>query len=131
MQRILIHTCIRAIGYVNTGTGTIDIDVTVDRATREWNGNVGVVTSLLSSTPFDPINTTVMICGPEIMMRYTISELEKRGLNHDNIFVSMERNMKCGVGFCGHCQYGTEFICKDGPVFSFTRIKDLFGKREL
>jgi len=109
----------------------IDIDVTVDRATREWTGNVGVVTSLLSSTPFDPINTTVMICGPEIMMRYTISELEKRGLNHDNIFVSMERNMKCGVGFCGHCQYGTEFICKDGPVFSFTRIKDLFGKREL
>ncbi len=109
----------------------VDIYVTVDRATREWNGNVGVVTTLIPRAPFDPINTTAMICGPEIMMRYTIGELVKRGVSHENIFVSMERNMKCGIGFCGHCQYGTEFICKDGPVFSYAQIKDLFGKREL
>lgn len=109
----------------------VDIYVTVDRATREWSGNVGVVTTLIPRAPFDPINTTAMICGPEIMMRYTIGELVKRGVSHENIFVSMERNMKCGIGFCGHCQYGTEFICKDGPVFSYAQIKDLFGKREL
>jgi len=109
----------------------IDIYVTVDRATREWSGNVGVVTSLIPRAPFDPINTTAMVCGPEIMMRYTISELVGRGVSHENIFLSMERNMRCGVGFCGHCQYGTEFICKDGPVFSYSQIKDLFGKREL
>ena len=109
----------------------IEINVTVDRATREWNGNVGVVPALIPRAPFDPINTTAMICGPEIMMRYTISELVKSSVSHENIFMSMERNMKCGIGFCGHCQYGTEFICKDGPVFSYAQIKHLFGKREL
>jgi len=65
------------------------------------------------------------------MMRYTIVELLKRGLPKDSIYVSMERNMKCGVGFCGHCQYGTEFVCKDGPVFNYKEIEHLFGKREL
>ncbi len=109
----------------------IDIIVTVDRAVKNWTGNVGVVTTLIPRAPFDPINTTAMICGPEIMMRYTIVELLKRGLAKENIFVSMERNMKCGVGFCGHCQYGTEFICKDGPVFSYKEIEHLFGKREI
>lgn len=109
----------------------IDIYVTVDRATKEWRGNVGVVTTLIPRAPFDPINTTALICGPEIMMRYTISELLKRGVTNENIFLSIERNMKCGVGLCGHCQYGTKFICKDGPVFSYAQIKHLFGKREL
>lgn len=109
----------------------IDIIVTVDRAVKNWTGNVGVVTTLIPRAPFDPINTTAMICGPEIMMRYTIVELLKRGLSKENIFVSMERNMKCGVGFCGHCQYGTEFICKDGPVFNFKEIEHLFAKREI
>ena len=109
----------------------IDIYVTVDHATREWSGNVGVVTTLIPRAPFDPINTTAIICGPEIMMRYTISELIKRGVPNENIFLSIERNMKCGVGLCGHCQYGTKFICKDGPVFSYAQIKHLFGKREL
>lgn len=108
-----------------------DIIVTVDRAVKNWTGNVGVVTTLIPRAPFDPINTIAMICGPEIMMRYTIFELLKRGLSKENIYVSMERNMKCGVGFCGHCQYGTEFICKDGPVFSFKEIEHLFAKREI
>jgi NAD(P)H-flavin reductase len=109
----------------------IDIIVTVDRAVKNWTGNVGVVTTLIPRAPFDPLNTTAMICGPEIMMRYTIVELLKRGLPKDSIYVSMERNMKCGVGFCGHCQYGTEFVCKDGPVFNYKEIEHLFGKREL
>ncbi len=109
----------------------IDIYVTVDRATRAWNGNVGVVTRLIPRAPFDPINTIAMICGPEIMMRYTITEISRRGIALENIYVSMERNMKCGIGLCGHCQYGTEFICKDGPVFRYDQIQNIFGKREI
>jgi len=109
----------------------IDIFVTVDRAVKNWTGNVGVVTTLIPRAPFDPINTIAMICGPEIMMRYTIVELLKRGISKDKIYISMERNMKCGVGFCGHCQYGTEFICKDGPVFNYKEVEHLFGKREI
>lgn len=109
----------------------IDIFVTVDRSTKNWRGNIGVITTLIPRAPFDSKNTVAMICGPEIMMRYSILELEKRGIPAERIFVSMERNMKCGIGFCGHCQYGTEFICKDGPVFSYSDIKELFSKREL
>jgi NAD(P)H-flavin reductase len=65
------------------------------------------------------------------MMRYTALELKKRGVSDDNIFVSMERNMKCGVGLCGHCQFGPLFICKDGPVFSYSQVRDLISKREI
>jgi NAD(P)H-flavin reductase len=72
-----------------------------------------------------------MVCGPEIMMRFTVQELLKRGVTSEKIFVSMERNMKCAVGFCGHCQYGPIFICKDGPVFRFDQIQWIFGKREI
>ena len=64
-------------------------------------------------------------------MRFTVQELAKRGLSTDRIFVTMERNMKCAIGFCGHCQYGPHFVCKDGPVFRFDRIATLFGKREI
>lgn len=109
----------------------LDVQVTVDRAARGWNGNVGVVTTLIPRLRFDPEKTTAMLCGPEIMMKYSISELMKSGLTAEKIFLSMERNLKCGIGLCGHCQYGTEFICKDGPVFSYDRIKHLFGKREI
>jgi len=109
----------------------LEVYVTVDRATSAWHGNVGVVTTLISKAHFEPSRTIAMVCGPEIMMRYTVMELQKRGVVNDSIFVSMERNMKCGTGLCGHCQYGPHFICKDGPVFPFAAVKDLFVKREL
>jgi len=109
----------------------IEVNITVDRATSNWRGNVGVVTNLIPKATFDPYNSTVLVCGPEIMMRFTITALQKRGVPLDHIYVSMERNMKCAVGFCGHCQYGPFFVCKDGPVFSFDRIKDWFYIREL
>jgi NAD(P)H-flavin reductase len=109
----------------------LEVHVTVDRATSAWRGNVGVVTTLIPKAPFDPRNTVAMVCGPEIMMRFTMLELQKRGVPAENIFLSMERNMKCAVGFCGHCQFGPTFICKDGPVFRYDRIKDLFAKREI
>ncbi len=109
----------------------LEVFVTVDRAMTGWRGNVGVVTTLISKVTFDPFSTVAMVCGPEVMMRFTILELQKRGIGIDSIYVSMERNMKCGIGMCGHCQYGPTFICKDGPVFRYDRIKGLFGKREI
>jgi NAD(P)H-flavin reductase len=90
-----------------------------------------VVTTLISRAPFDPTNAAALVCGPEVMMRFTVMELQKRGVAPDCIHVSMERNMKCAIGFCGHCQYGPEFICKDGPVFRFDRIEPIFGKAEV
>jgi NAD(P)H-flavin reductase len=114
------------------GRFDIHVEVTVDAARPdEWRGNVGVVTTLIPRANFDPHRVTALVCGPEIMMRFTILELQKRGLRDDQIYISMERNMKCAVGFCGHCQYGPNFICKDGPVFRFDKVKELFGKREI
>ena len=109
----------------------LDILITVDRATGSWHGNVGVVTQLAGHAPFDPRHCTAMICGPEIMMRFSIMELQKRGVTDENMYVSMERNMKCGIGLCGHCQLGGHFVCKDGPVYRYDKIRDIFGKREM
>lgn len=113
------------------GRFDLDIDVTVDSAREGWRGNVGVVTTLIPRIQLDPRNTMAMLCGPEIMMHYTILELQKRGLQNDQIYISMERNMKCGIGFCGHCQLGPKFVCKDGPVFLFSEMKHLFRQREM
>jgi NAD(P)H-flavin reductase len=113
------------------GKFDLEIYVTVDRASSGWRGNVGVVTTLIRRAPFDPSNAVAFVCGPEVMMRFTVMELEKRGIRPERTYVSMERNMKCAVGFCGHCQYGPVFICKDGPVFRFDRIEPIFGKVEL
>ncbi len=104
---------------------------TVDRGDSKWRGNVGVVTTLIPKANFEPQSAMAMICGPEIMMRFTIMELQRRGMAEKQIVVSMERNMKCGVGLCGHCQLGPTFICKNGPVYRFDLIKDLLAKREL
>ncbi|MDQ7051529.1 MAG: FAD/NAD(P)-binding protein [candidate division KSB1 bacterium] len=113
------------------GRFDLEVKVTVDRALGDWHGHVGVVTQLIPKTSFDPQNAIAMICGPEIMMRFTIYELQRSGMPNDRIYVSMERNMKCAIGFCGHCQYGPKFICKDGPVFRYTEIENLFGIREI
>jgi len=109
----------------------VEVYVTVDRATDSWHGNVGVVTKLIPKAPFDRTRTVAMICGPELMMRFTALELDKRGVETDHIYLSMERNMKCGVGLCGHCQCGATFICKDGPVFRYDAIKGLLSQREI
>jgi NAD(P)H-flavin reductase len=108
-----------------------DVYVTVDRATGDWRGNVGVVTTLISRAPFYPPETVAMVCGPEVMMRFTVQELQKRGVPTEQTFVSMERNMKCATGFCGHCQFGPKFICKDGPVFSYDQVQPFIGKWEI
>ncbi len=109
----------------------VDIVVTVDHAAADWRGNVGVVPTLIARTPVDPEHAMAMVCGPEIMMRFTIDALRDRGLAADRIYLSMERNMKCAVGLCGHCQFGSAFVCRDGPVFRFDRIAPIFNIREL
>ncbi len=113
------------------GKFDLEIQVTVDRAASTWRGNVGVVTTMIPRAPFDPSNTLAMICGPEVMMRFTVMELLKRGVPPERVYLSGERNMKCGIGFCGHCQFGPTFVCKDGPVFAYPSIAALLGKSEV
>lgn len=109
----------------------IDIAATVDHADTDWHGNVGVVPALIPRAAFDPHDSVALVCGPEVMMRFTVSALHDAGLPLDRIYVSMERNMKCAVGLCGHCQFGPYFICKDGPVMRFDKIANIFAVREI
>lgn len=104
---------------------------TVDYGGVSWRGHVGVVTTLFKYARLRPAQSVAMICGPEVMMRFVTRELEAHGLKRNDIYLSMERNMKCAVGLCGHCQYGPHFICKDGPVFPYERIRPLLEKYEL
>lgn len=109
----------------------LDLRVTVDRGTAAWRGDVGVVTQLVERGGFDRRNTRAMVCGPEVMMRFSAASLERRGLKAEDIFVSMERNMRCALGFCGHCQIGAHFVCRDGPVFPYPVMEPAFRIREL
>ena len=105
---------------------------TVDYGEKSWRGYVGVVTKLFDFISLRPEQTTTMMCGPEIMMRFAVRGLQGRKFPDDRVFLSMERNMKCAVGFCGHCQMGPYFICKDGPVFSYPQMRHWMGDlREL
>jgi NAD(P)H-flavin reductase len=113
------------------GKKATTVAVTVDIADTGWIGNVGVVTELVNPNHFDPTNTIACVCGPEVMMRYAVKKLRDAGLPLEAIYLSMERNMKCAVGHCGHCQLGPTFICKDGPVFRYDQICSLLGIREL
>jgi NAD(P)H-flavin reductase len=106
-----------------------EVGVTVDRAAGGWQGNVGVVTQLLAKEQLAP-STVAMMCGPEVMMRFTIRELQRQGVPEEGIYVSLERNMKCAVGLCGHCQFGPTFVCKDGPVFRYDRVRPFLTIRE-
>mgnify|MGYP002624428920 CR=1 FL=1 len=106
----------------------IDVLVTVDNANAEWHGPVGVVTNLLKRVKVQAENTVVMVCGPKILNRVAAWSFLQLHVPHTQVYVSMERNMNCGFGRCGHCQYGAKFVCKDGPVFCFKDIADIFAK---
>jgi NAD(P)H-flavin reductase len=108
----------------------IDMQVTVDRGDDTWTGRVGVVPMWFYHFRVDPHKTAVLTCGPEIMMRFVIYEALARRIPSDQIYVSLERNMKCGQGACGHCQQGPYFICKDGPVFPFKALENIFNVEE-
>ena len=109
----------------------IDVKYTVDSAGGDWDGRVGLVTKLIPIAGFRGSRTTAFVCGPEVMMRFVSGALQDRGVPTDRIHVSLERNMKCAVGHCGHCQLAHQFVCKDGPVFPVGRIGTLLGVREL
>jgi len=109
----------------------LPVHITVDRASQKWTEHVGLVTKLLPLAQFEPANTVAMICGPEIMMRVTAQALTQRGVSPERIFLSLERNMRCGVGLCGNCQYQSFFVCKDGPVHRFDTVQHLLDCQEI
>ncbi|WP_392538948.1 FAD/NAD(P)-binding protein [Legionella sp. 227] len=104
------------------------IHIAADQAGPKWPWAVGYVTDMIDKLHLNPVNTIVMMCGPEMMMNTAVKVLTPRGISEHDIYLSMERNMECGIGQCGHCQYGGVFICKDGPVFAYSEIKELFNE---
>jgi NAD(P)H-flavin reductase len=109
----------------------IGVDVTVDAADSSWTGGVGVVPQLIARADVRPEAVSAFVCGPEVMIHFTVEALRKRGLPDERIFLSLERNMRCGVGLCGHCQLGPTLICRDGPVYSQAQVAGLMEVREL
>jgi NAD(P)H-flavin reductase len=109
----------------------IDVQVTVDNGQHAWRGRVGLVTQLITRGGFDAANTLALVCGPEVMMRYAAMALADRGVPPSRLRLSMERNMKCGVGLCGHCQLREHFLCVDGPVLTYDVLEPLMSRAEL
>lgn len=116
--------------YDNWRQAGIDVEITVDRGDANWSGRVGVVPMWFYQFRIDAQKTAVLTCGPEIMIRFVIFEALARRVPLENIFVSLERNMKCGQGSCGHCQLGPYFVCKDGPVFRFDALQPYLNVEE-
>jgi NAD(P)H-flavin reductase len=108
-----------------------EVDITVDRADASWPGQVGVVTQLIGRARLDPYRTTALVCGPEVMMRITARSLMAAGLPAASVWISLERNMQCGIAECGHCQLGPLLLCRDGPVVNFQVAEPLLAVREL
>ena len=102
----------------------VNFACTVDRSAPDWGGNVGLITSLIPGVTLDSDKTYAIVVGPPVMYKYVIAELLKKNVPESQIYVSFERHMKCGVGHCGHCQIGSLYCCKDGPVFNYGKIKD-------
>lgn len=113
------------------GRFDMEVEVTVDRGGMAWRGDVGVVTPLVERAAVDPDSVVAMLCGPEVMMRVVARSLTARGVDASRIAVSLERNMKCGIGFCGHCQFGPDFVCVSGPVVCFATVASRLGVNEL
>lgn len=104
-----------------------DLYLTVDHPDDTWDGHVGLVTAPFADLDVDPDNTFGVICGPPVMYRFVIAEMIKKGMSYDHIYVSFERHMKCGMGKCGHCQIGHQYVCQDGPVFNYWEAKNIQG----
>ena len=109
----------------------LQVDVTVDAGDGGWQGKVGVVPKLIGAARFDPASAVAFVCGPEIMMHFAAQGLLEKGVPPERIYLSMERNMRCGLGHCGHCQLGPTLICRDGPVYRYDGMEQLMKVREL
>ncbi|WP_245667716.1 FAD/NAD(P)-binding protein [Actinomadura macra] len=107
------------------------VEVTVDRPGPGWAGHVGLITNLVGSADVDPSEAGAYLCGPEIMMRLTAQALVGRGMHAGRVRLSLERNMRCGIGWCGHCQLGSLLICRDGPVMPYEHAAALMTVKEL
>jgi NAD(P)H-flavin reductase len=108
-----------------------DVMVTVDGAGEDWDGHVGVVTRLVRHAKLEPGALVAMSCGPELMMRFLVAALNAEGIESDKVYISMERNMQCGIGRCGHCQLGPTLVCRDGPVYRWPEVSPWLASREL
>jgi NAD(P)H-flavin reductase len=97
---------------------------TVDRAADGWKGNVGVITTLFKKITIEPRKTAVMIVGPPVMYKYALLEVKEKEVPRNNIWLSLERRMKCGLGKCGHCQINNYYVCQEGPVFAYPQIEE-------
>jgi len=104
---------------------SIDYQVTVDQGSDSWQGNTGVITTLIPGLDLDLANTVCCICGPPVMYLFVLLSLKSKGLSEENIYMSLERRMKCGVGKRGHCQINHSYVCQDGPVYHYPDIKSL------
>ena len=105
--------------------------LTVDRPDEGWSGRIGLVTASFDEAIEDPSQTVALVCGPDVMMKAVGADLSARGLDESRIWLTMERNMKCGIGLCGHCQFGRYFLCKDGPVLAWRDVRRLYQIAEL
>ena len=110
--------------YISTLGGNVELLEIVDKGNERWLKNTGVITNLIPMVDFDPNDTIAIVCGPPIMYKFVIKTLADHGVTNNNIYVSLERRMKCGVGKCGHCQLDNIYVCQDGPVFRFSDIED-------
>ena len=113
------------------GRFDVEVMVTVDAAQQGWRGEVGVVTRLFGRIAVDPQQSAALVCGPEVMMRFAASGLVDAGIDEADVWLSMERNMQCGAGVCGHCQLGPYLLCRDGPVLSYSRLRPLMAVKQL
>ena len=104
-----------------------DLHLTVDNYEEGWDGEVGLVTKPFESIEVDAENTFGVLCGPPVMYRFVVEEMRKKGIPYDRIYMSFERHMKCGMGKCGHCQVGHQYVCIDGPVFNYWEAKNIQG----
>ena len=116
---------------LNRWRDELAVEVTVDAADTAWLGRVGVVPKLVAQAEFRPDSVRAFVCGPEVMIHYTVEALRERGVPDERIFLSLERDMRCGVGLCGHCQLGPTLICRDGPVYTQAQVAQLMEVREL
>jgi len=128
----LIYGCVepQSILYIDEikelrKKGDMDVKLTVDRPDNDWNESVGVCTNLIPGLKYEPDDTFIVVCGPPIMYKFVISELEQKNYKPENIFLDMERRMECGVGKCNHCHIGDKLCCVDGPIFSLWEVKNL------
>lgn len=116
---------------LNRWRDELAVEVTVDAADTTWLGRVGVVPKLVAQADFRPDSVRAFVCGPEVMIHFTVDALRERGVPDERIFLSLERDMRCGVGLCGHCQLGPTLICRDGPVYTQAQVAQLMEVREL